>query len=100
MHFCNVKTDKILFRVIVNLNGVKQGIDNFLVYFKTNFVDSKFGWCEGYQSGDPSQFNGIESSHKVLNNLRILKKGCRLVEEWSKLTHKDKTVGKSYKISV
>jgi hypothetical protein len=69
-------------------------VDNFLVYFKTNFVDSKFGWYECYSSGDPSQSNGIESSHKHFKCFEYIKertpcikfmkgKGRRLVEEWS-----------------
>jgi len=69
-------------------------VDHFLVYFKKNFVDSKSGWYEGYSSGDPSQSNGIESSHKHFKCFENIKertpcikfmkgKGRRLVEEWS-----------------
>jgi len=69
-------------------------VDHFLVYLKKNFVDSKSGWYEGYSSGDPSQSNGIESSHKHFKCFENIKertpcikfmkgKGRRLVEEWS-----------------
>jgi len=36
----------------------------FLAYFKKNFVECKAGLYEGYSVGEPSQTNGIESSHR------------------------------------
>lgn len=68
-------------------------VDNFLLYFITNWVRTNSGWYEGYSDGDPSTSNGIESSHKDMkadtNHCRkpaikfIHKTGKELVEEWS-----------------
>ncbi len=42
------------------------------MWFFCNFVE-KSGY-EGYFAGDPTHLNGIESSHQILNVLRILEK--------------------------
>jgi len=55
MHLCNVKTHKLRWS---KANGQ---VDNFLAYFKTNFVTQS---SVGLKSGHPSQYNGIGSSHK------------------------------------
>jgi len=80
---------------LLNWSKAKDAqVDAFLVYFKTNFVDCKSGWYEGYSAGDPSHSNGIESSHKhfkCFENIRertpciqfMKGKGRRMVKEWS-----------------
>ena len=40
-----------------------EQVNDFINYFKEFYVD-KPGWYEGHSIGDPSQSNGIESSHK------------------------------------
>ena len=50
-----------------------EQVTEFLNYFKQNFIDEKAGWYEGYSIGDPSQSNGIESSHKHLKSFENIK---------------------------
>ena len=70
-----------------------NSVDNFLLYFRKNWVLNNNGWYEGYSIGDPSTSNAIESSHKYIkkdtNRSRkpaikfIHSTGKELVEEWS-----------------
>lgn len=70
-------------------------MSQFLQYFKSNFVENKSGWYEGFAPSILSQSNGIENSHKHFKKFEDIKertpwfrfmkcKGKRLVEEWSK----------------
>jgi len=66
----------------------------FLDYFKTNFVDNKGSWYEGYSAGEPSQINAIENSHRQMKAfegiksrtpcIKFMKGKCKdMLEEWS-----------------
>ena len=70
--------DQNIFNKSCNLFFIKwsnnnEQISHFLIYFKTNFVDNKSGWYEGFASGIPSQSNEIENSHKHFKKFEDIK---------------------------
>lgn len=59
-------------------------VDEFLAYFKKNWVDDKAGWYEGYSPSDPSQSNSIESQHcrmKAFDNIKTRTPAITFVKE-------------------
>jgi len=94
IHKLQTRNSEPIFTKVKWSNVNDEKVNEFLEYFK-DFNVSKSGWYEGYSLGDPSQTNGIESSHKHMKVFEDIKqrtpcikfikgKGKNMIEEQSK----------------
>jgi hypothetical protein len=72
IHKLQTRNSEPIFTKVKWSNVNDEKVNEFLEYFK-DFNVSKSGWYEGYSLGDPSQTNGIESSHKHMKVFEDIK---------------------------